>query len=175
MFIATHFTVFGLLALILLAASYTDLKEHRIPNAITLGSVVAGIVLQAWFSGLDGVLSGFGGLAAGLALYLPFYLLGGMGAGDVKLMAAVGAFLGPQTVLLAAGLSLIAGALIGLGVVLTRIVLLGVLHPYLVTAKYLLCTGTYIPPATNIPVDTRFPYAAAIAAGTLGAVFWLWN
>jgi prepilin peptidase CpaA len=174
MLVSSSFIAFGLLALLLLAASYTDLKGHRIPNVLTLGSAVVGLVLQAWFFGLDGVLLGLGGLALGLALYLPFYLLGGMGAGDVKLMAAVGAFLGPQTVLLAAGLSLIAGALIGLGVVLTRIISLGVLRPYLVTAKYLLCMGTYIPPATNITVDTRFPYAVAIAAGTLGTVFWLW-
>lgn len=175
MLVSIHVIAFGLLAFLLLAASYTDLKGHRIPNVLTLGSAVAGLLVQAWFLGLDGVLSGLGGMALGLVLYLPFYLLGGMGAGDVKLMAAVGAFLEPQTVLLAAGLSLVAGALIGLGVIVARIILLGVLRPYLMTAKYLLFTGTYIPPATDITVDTRFPYAAAIAVGTLGTVFWLWN
>jgi prepilin peptidase CpaA len=173
MLVSTHFIAFASLAFLLLATSYTDLKGHRIPNILTFSSAVVGLTLQAWFSGLEGVLLGLGGLALGLALYLPFYLFGGMGAGDVKLMAAVGAFLNPQTVLLAAGLSLIAGSFIGLGVVLTRIISLGLLRPYLVTAKYLLCMGTYIPPATNITVDTRFPYAVAIAAGTLGAVFWL--
>ncbi len=175
MLVSTHFIAFALLALLLLAASYTDLKGHRIPNVLTLSSAVVGLLLQAWFSGFEGVLFGLGGLALGLVLYLPLYLLGGMGAGDVKLMAAVGAFLGPQTVLLAAGLSLIAGSLIGLSVVLARIISLGVLRPYLVTAKYLLFMGTYIPPATNIAVDTRFPYAVAIATGTLGTVFWLWS
>lgn len=173
MLVSTSYTALGVLTLLLLSASYTDLKGHRIPNILTVGGVVAGILLQTWFFGLDGVISGLGGLALGLALYLPLYLLGGMGAGDVKLMAAVGALLGSQTVLLAAGLSLIAGSLIGLGVVLVRIILLGVLRPYLATAKYLLSTGTYISPATNITVDTRFPYAVAIAAGTLGTVFWL--
>jgi prepilin peptidase CpaA len=175
MLVSTHVIAFGLLAFLLFAASYTDLKGHRIPNVLTFSSAVVGLTLQAWFSGLEGVLLGLGGLALGLALYLPFYLLGGMGAGDVKLMAAVGAFLDPQTVLLAAGLSLIAGSFIGLGVVLIRIISLGLLRPYLVTAKYLLLMGTYIPPATDTTVDTRFPYAVAIATGTLGTVFGLWN
>lgn len=175
MLVPTSYTILGVLTLLLLSASYTDLKSHRIPNMLTFGGAVAGLLLQAWFFGLDGVISSLGGMVLGLALYLPLYLLGGMGAGDVKLMVTVGAFLGSQAVLLAAGLSLIAGSLIGLGAVLVRISLLGVLRPYLATAKYLLFTGTYISPATNITVDTRFPYAVAIAAGTLGTVFWLWT
>lgn len=175
MLASTSYTALGVLTLLLLSASYTDLKGHRIPNILAFGGAVAGLLLQTWFFGLGGVVSGLGGMVLGLVLYLPLYLLGGMGAGDVKLMAAVGTFLGHQTILLAAGLSLIAGSLIGLGVVLMRIILLGVPRPYLTTAKYLLFTRTYISPATNITVDTRFPYAVAITTGTLGTVYWLWN
>ncbi|ADE14568.1 peptidase A24A prepilin type IV [Nitrosococcus halophilus Nc 4] len=173
MLTSISFTAFSLLGFLLAAASYRDLKSHRIPNVLTFGGALLGLILQVWFLGLEGLLSGLGGLTLGLLLYLPFYLLGGMGAGDVKLLAAVGAFLGAKAILWVAILSLLAGSVIGMGVLLVRGIFLEVWRPYATTAKFLLLAGTYIPPEINRTLNTRFPYAVAIAAGTLGAVFLL--
>ncbi|QBQ55882.1 A24 family peptidase [Nitrosococcus wardiae] len=173
MLTSISFTAFSVLVWLLIATSYMDLKSHRIPNVLTFGGALLGLALQTWFLGLEGLFSGLGGLTLGLLLYLPFYLLGGMGAGDVKLLAAVGAFLGAKGILMAAIFSLFAGSFIGIGVLIARGVFLEVWRPYATTAKFLLLAGTYIPPQTNRNLNTRFPYAVAIAAGTLGAVFLL--
>jgi prepilin peptidase CpaA len=87
------------------------------------------------------------GLVVGLATFLPFYLLRGFGAGDVKAMAAVGAFLGPKGVLLAAGLTLACGAL---GAVLV-----------------VMASG-----GLAVARRRRFPYGLAIACGTVASLAW---
>lgn len=72
-----------------------DIRTRRIPNPISLGGIVVGVACWAWLSGWAGVAHAGLGMLVGFSLFLPFYLARGMGAGDVKLMAAVGAFLGP--------------------------------------------------------------------------------
>ncbi|MEN8712893.1 MAG: A24 family peptidase, partial [Arenicellales bacterium] len=105
-----YITLFALLA----AAASIDMRKHRIPNLISLGGAMAGLLMNTGLYGLDGFLAGLGGLSLAFVIMLPFYLLRGMGAGDVKLMAAVGAFIGPHQVLLAVGLTLGAGGIAGL-------------------------------------------------------------
>jgi prepilin peptidase CpaA len=78
-----------------LAAAYYDLRVRRIPNWINLSGIVLGLGLHTYFEGLHGTLTALGGLLIALSIYLPLYALKGMGAGDVKLMAAVGAIVGP--------------------------------------------------------------------------------
>ncbi len=91
------------LAAVVLAAAVTDIKSRRIPNWLTLFGVLAGILLNS-FLRVDDPIRWYGGynwrtalIGMGLAflVYFPLYLLRGMGAGDVKLMAAVGALMGP--------------------------------------------------------------------------------
>lgn len=96
---------------VLTAAVVTDLRGHRIPNALTLPAICMGILLQSLATGWSGAGQAMAGVLAGLACFAPFYLGKGMGAGDVKLLAAVGAFLGPLHALQAAILALCAGAL----------------------------------------------------------------
>jgi prepilin peptidase CpaA len=86
------------LALVLIIAVLCDIRSHRIPNWLTFSAIAAGIGYHLYLSGLQGFLFGIGGVAAGMALLMLFYLCGGMGAGDVKLMGAVGALLGPAGV-----------------------------------------------------------------------------
>ena len=90
-------------------ASLWDIRTSRIPNALTFGSACVAFAFFLVSAGVRGfALSGAGWLF-GLALFLPFFLLGGMGAGDVKLLAAFGAWLGPADVLWVAIYGCIAG------------------------------------------------------------------
>ncbi len=84
----------GLVLLVIAAATY-DLRFRRIPNWLNLAGVILGFGLNAVLFQLSGTAEAGEGLLLALAVYLPLYLLRGMGAGDVKLMAAVGALVGP--------------------------------------------------------------------------------
>src|SRR5436190_14463152 len=92
-----------------IVASFYDLRSRRIPNLLTFGGAAAAIVFSLVVHGLPGLWTSLGGWFAGFALFLPFWLLGGMGAGDVKLLACLGAWLGPQVTLWAALYASIAG------------------------------------------------------------------
>ena len=100
-----------LLSAMLVIAVDGDLRHHRIPNVLSLFGLLAALALQGLAGGVHGLLWGFAGATVGLLSFAPLYLLRGMGGGDVKLLAAVGAFLGPQGAFVAALLSLIAGGL----------------------------------------------------------------
>jgi len=109
-----------LLSSMLVIAVQSDLRRHRIPNVVSLTGLIAGLALQGVVDGLQGLYSGLAGAGVGFLCFVPFYLLRGMGAGDVKLLAAAGAFLGPQGALLAALFSLVAGAFIAIAYVLWK-------------------------------------------------------
>jgi prepilin peptidase CpaA len=101
------------LGLVVLAAAF-DLQTRRIPNLLTFGAAAAGFVLHGWMNGLQGLAGSVAGWAIGVMLFLPLFLLRGMGAGDVKLLGAVGAGLGPVGVLYAGLYSVLAGGLLAL-------------------------------------------------------------
>lgn len=144
-----------------------DLRTHRIPNALTAGAAVAGFAWNLWATGSSGALASCGGLLSGLAVLLPFYLAGGLGAGDVKAMAAVGAFLGPKGALLAGAWTLIIGA------ILASLVWFGTEHQAL--PQWARRWGLDLQPsgsAVQPCVQRRFPYGLAIACGTFASVAW---
>jgi len=93
------------------AATADDLRRRRIANWIVLPALAGGLFCHAWTGGAAGMARSASGAALGFAIFLIFYCAGAMGAGDVKLMAAFGALLGPSGILLAALLAAIAGAL----------------------------------------------------------------
>jgi len=160
-----------LLLCVLIIASVTDLRSRRIPNRLTYSTMIGGLIFYCIHSGLSGFLNSAGGLFLGLALLIGFYLVGGMGAGDVKLMGAVGSLLGPQGVFYAfLGTGLIGGfyALIVLATkgylpdTLKRFGLM--LKTFFMTKKFI-----YIPP----PRQEKAPllcYGVAISLGTLASV-----
>jgi prepilin peptidase CpaA len=84
-----------LLALIVIPAAIFDLRWRRVPNWLTLSGLLLGIGLNTFLFGSAGLWSSLQGLGLAFLIYCPLYLLRGMGAGDVKLMAAVGAVAGP--------------------------------------------------------------------------------
>ncbi len=183
-------SLIGLLALLpltvlLLVISRQDIRSHRIPNKLVLIGVVTGVVLngllpEGWGfnSAIPGGLGWLGalkGLGVGMAVLLPIYWLRAMGAGDVKLMAMVGAFLGPTDVLGAVLATFIAGGLMALVVVLWS----KQLANFLQNIKLILLGGVVkmsagqLPLMNDLPVSVgKLPYAVAITVGTLGYLAW---
>lgn len=105
---------------VLAVACWTDIRESRIPNLLTLPAALLGIAFHGASSGLDGFFFGLWGCAVGVGvLFLP-YLLSGMGAGDVKLMGAVGSFLGPRAVFEAFLVSALVGGLYAILLIILR-------------------------------------------------------
>ena len=152
----------------LVGAVIFDCVNHRIPNYYVLLGLLLAITLQTWTAGWTGILAGGAGLLTGFALFLPFYALGGMAAGDVKLMAVVGSFLGWSGALWAGVLSLIAGSLLGIVYLLCKGQLGKLLGRYWAMASL----RTHIPAQDNDAARDRFPYALAIAVGTLASLYW---
>jgi prepilin peptidase CpaA len=93
-------------------AIFEDLRCGHIPNWINLGAFVIAVLYQTFWRGWEGLLLAAAGTAIGFAIFLPFYCLGGRGGGDIKLMAAFGALLGPSQILVAALLSALIGGLL---------------------------------------------------------------
>jgi prepilin peptidase CpaA len=85
-----------LAAVVTIAAAVTDLRSRRIPNWLTLSGVSAGLLFNGVIHGLPGLKTSLGGMALGFGAYFVLYCLRAMSAGDVKLMAAVGAIVGPS-------------------------------------------------------------------------------
>lgn len=102
------------------------------------------------------------------AVFLPLYAFGGMAAGDVKLMAMVGSFMAPHLALFAALLSLLAGGLLGFGLILAR----GQAGQTLDRYWLMLRSRLYVAPAADEVASQPFPFAAAILAGTAASLLW---
>ena len=111
--------VFQIAAIVLaIVAAGWDLKSRRIPNVLTFGATLAAIVAHGYVEGLPGIGWSVAGWLVGVAFFFPLFALGGMGAGDVKLLAALGAWLGPGATVWVALLSWLAGGVLGLVVAL---------------------------------------------------------
>jgi prepilin peptidase CpaA len=102
------------------AAVLWDLRTGAIPNWLAGGGVVVGLWCGLSSDGVGGLGLAAAGAAAGFAVFLLLHWMGGMGGGDIKLMAGFGALLGPAGILVAALLAAIAGGLLAAGVLLVR-------------------------------------------------------
>lgn len=101
-----------ILIILLLTAAFFDAKEKRIPNFLTFPVMVIGLILNIINIGLNGVVFSFYGFFIGLAIFFIPFALGLMGAGDVKLMAAIGALMGWKFTVLSSLFSAVAGILV---------------------------------------------------------------
>jgi prepilin peptidase CpaA len=110
----------SLLIGILAVCVVTDLKSRTIYNAVTFPGTIGGLILQTVFHGVPGLADAVFGLAVGFGILLIPYLLGGMGAGDVKLLAMVGAFKGLAFVLFTSVYMALIGGAIALALLLMR-------------------------------------------------------
>ena len=109
-----------LLVVILTTAAIYDVKYRKIPNVLTLSTILAALAYHSWFSGFEGFLFSLGGVLLGMGLLIVFYLMGKMGAGDVKLMGAVGSVLGPAGVFNAFLFTAIVGGIYAIIILLMR-------------------------------------------------------
>jgi prepilin peptidase CpaA len=168
--VASNPTVLVALAAGVGAAAFIDLRTRRVPNALTIPLAAIGIACAA--SGVSGLTlrASLVGLLLGLALMLPGYLFGATGAGDVKLLAAVGAWLGPALVGAAFLYTAIGGGVLALVVARRRRRLALTLEgtSQLITSRAANVVHIEHPAANN-----RFAYAPAIAAGSMLAAIGL--
>jgi prepilin peptidase CpaA len=158
---------------LLAVATFMDLRYRRIPNWLVLPFLLAGVVTSGWFHGWHGVGQSFGGLGLGALIYGVFFMMGGMGMGDVKLCAAIGAWIGPEQLLFAmvvigivGGIMVLCWAAIG-GFLAdlfknTSAVVVGWKERGIRRHPELVLTNT---------MARKIPYAPAIAIGTLFSFF----
>jgi len=167
-----------MLSSLLAVAVVYDIRFRRIPNKLVLVGMAVGLIVRA-VVGADGhrlnlndsmaVLgSSMAGGLTGLAIFIPFYALRTMGAGDVKLLAMVGIWVGAETVFWAALFTLAAGGVLALTVALYSGVLRQVLHNVqaMVLSSAARVQGGLPMPRTALQTTGRLPYAVAIACGT---------
>jgi len=155
----------------LFVAVVTDLLKHRIPNLLVIGLVVLGFLGNALADHSLGVWTSTSGLLTGLICFLPLHIFGALGAGDVKLLAAVGAVVGAGTAFSAALMTIAAGGFIALAYITLRGGFSDMIRRYWKMLVHLFYQHPiYIPPAPGEAAGLRFPYALAIASGTVLAV-----
>lgn len=102
-------TIKAILLIAVIIAAIYDIKEKRIPNALTFPSILIGIFLNTVFNGFQGLTFSILGFFTGMALFFIPFALGAMGAGDVKLMGAIGSLMGWRFAVIATFFSAIAG------------------------------------------------------------------
>ena len=159
--------------IVLAIATFTDLRSRRIPNWLVFPFLLAGIAVSGWLHGWHGIWQSLAGVGLAALLFGILFFMGGMGMGDVKLCAAIGAWVGPHQLLTALVLTGIAGGIMavcwaaaggflgdlfkGSGDLIFGLKDRGMRpHPELVLAN---------------PKTRKLPYAPAIAIGTLVSFF----
>jgi prepilin peptidase CpaA len=157
------------------AACWFDVRTRRIPNWLTFPGAALGVVASTLAHGGQGAMTSVAGLILGVALFFPLFLLRGLGAGDVKLMGALGAWLGTSVMFGVAFYTSLAGGVLALALIAR--------HPYgrqAIRNVWLLLTHWRvfgIRPLDSMTLETskgpKLPYALPIATG-LALTFWLW-
>ena len=166
----SHISLIAVAALVLTAA-VTDFRRRRIPNWLTSGGVIAGLLLHAVTGGWAGLGLATKGMLLGFGVYFVFYCLHAMGAGDVKLMAAVGAVVGPSDWIAVFTATAIAGgaAAIVLMVAKSRVRQtlwnIGYILTELIQLRPPYARRTYLD--VRHPGALNMPHGIAIAAGTI--------
>jgi prepilin peptidase CpaA len=150
--------------IVLAVATVTDLRSRRIPNWLVLPFMLAGPVASAGIGGWPGLGHSFAGLGLGILIYGFLFWVGGMGAGDVKLAAAIGAWIGPDQLFIALIVTSMAGG-----------VMILVWAAWAFGIKRLMNrskdSDEEQKPALSSFLKRKMPYAPAIAIGTLISFF----
>lgn len=150
--------------------TYYDVRYRRIPNPFVLAALVGGLTINALAGGWHGLVSSVGGCLAAFALMLVLHIFGAMGAGDVKLFAAVGSVVGLKMVLPTFVVVVLTGGLLAVWTILRAGTVGMTMHRVLQIFVGLL-PGWQMPRFT-VPTDRRLtiPYGVAITLGSLISV-----
>ena len=160
--------------LILVAvATFTDMRTRRIPNWLSFSFLLAGVAASTWMHGWSGLGDSFAGLGLGLLVFGILAWMGGMGMGDVKLCAAIGAWIGPGQLIFAIVVTAMAGGVMALAMAIwggflgdlftgAGDLLLGWKSKGMKASEDLVLSN---------PKARKMPYAPAIAIGTLISFF----
>lgn len=176
---SVHPTLLGtaqiLLGILVAIAAVFDIRYRRIPNWLVLAGIIVGFSWNVYSSGWSGLLRAAEGLGLGFILYFPLYLIRARGAGDVKLLAAVGAVTGPGNCFLIFILTAILGGLIALILLLIR----GRLRKTLFNVGWMMQDLMHVraPYKSSEELDVtsnkgmRLPHGAMIAVGVLAFIY----
>lgn len=167
-------TVAIALIIVSIAAAWWDLRRRRIPNALTLGGLLVALLLRS-ATGIDMLTAGVLGAGLAFGLSVPLFAIGGLGGGDVKLLTAVGAFLGPRQLLLAIVVMAVTGGVMALLTVIRH----RAARKTLLNMRMILSTGfaggkkrkkgNLVLPTIGSPDALTIPYGVAIAFGATAA------
>ena len=157
-----------------ICAAVIDWRTRRVPNALTLGASAVGLAFAIADRGASGLGWSLGGWAVGLLVFLPLFALRALGGGDVKLLAAFGAWLGPERVLWVAVYGAIAGGVLAVPFLLWRRRVGATVANLSSLLLHFRIMG--LKPHPTVTLDNReslrMPYALPIALGAL-ATLWL--
>ncbi len=178
----------GVIALLLTGAVY-DVRQRRIPNALTLGGALVGLLVNLVLNGRPGALASLEGWGLGVLLLLLPFVMRGIGGGDVKLLAAAGAWGGPTYVFTTALVAAFAGAVLAIGVLVANRRVEAAARPILfwIRAQLTLALALLTPRALALaprdsgeaissslipePAKLSVPYGPALILGGLVALF----
>ncbi len=160
-------SVLACAAAFLFVAVASDVRAHRVPNLVTLPALFGALLASPWLGGAGGPVAALVGAALGFLLLVGPYAVGGMGAGDVKALMALGAWLGPETTLGATAWALLAAGSFGIVLLAARGELGDFARRWLRTGIALLTTRrlAYEPPAPGSSAAGGIPFAVALAVG----------
>ncbi len=166
-------SLFLILATALLIAAIDDLRFRRIPNWLTYSTIMIAVIYHSIRNGFEGFLFSAEGIGVGIAVLIIPYLMEGMGAGDAKLMGAVGALLGPKGAFIAFLFTAIVGGIYALALLALHGSLKEtgkrygtMLRTFLFTKQFM-----YMPSPADKKKQVRLCYGLAIALGTLISVY----
>ncbi len=157
----------GLLIPLAIIVGYYDVRYRRIPNAFVLAALASGLAMNGIFGGLQGVVASLGGCALAFVLMFTLHIFGAMGAGDVKLFAAIGAVTGAQLVVPTFLVVVLTGGLLAIVSTIRAGTVVTTLHRVLQIFVGLL-PGWQMPKFA-VPADRThtIPYGVAITMGSI--------
>ena len=155
------------LAISLILAAITDVREGRVPNWLTFSLAGFGIAVNTIYQGWGGFLGSIEGIALGILCLIFFYIKGGMGAGDVKLLGAIGAVMGPHLVVYVFGFAAILGGLYSLAMLFAQGGLQYTWDRLVLLLNTLRCSYQVLTPQSYQPKEPKLRYALVLGLGTV--------
>lgn len=161
-----------IVSVLILLAVVSDLRTYKIKNSITYSFMLAGLTTNVARDGFKGLAFSFQGIMLPAACLLILYIMRAIGAGDIKLLSAIGAVMGSRFALYAAAYSFICGGFIAAGIILVRRNGIARFKYFLIYIKSCLLSMELLQYADskNKQYAEKFHFSIAIALGTIAAI-----